>query len=335
MAQRKTKLKAEKAVKAPKVVESFAARAAKMLREEFGDESADTLADGGYSKVHSVLPTGIEVMDRWVIGIGGLPYGRIIEISGPEDVGKSSLINQLMGAAQRDGAVACLGDAERKVQPEWVDVFGVDRKEIILLPAETVEQFLSQIRTMLRKYGKTKKLVFILDSVATCMPKKALESDLNEAEIPGAMGAAWSRGLRALHKTLSASSSMLILVNQLRSKIGVMYGPTEDTPGGRAIKHYASLRIGMGHGKSVKDGDKHVAKWANVRVLKNHLGPGANHRKATILLDFEVGWNDERSTMYHAKEMGCVTADCRSIEEARKNLGWSGVVDPAEVPAST
>ena len=743
MAQRKTKApKAEKA-KAPKVVESFAARAAKMLREEFGDESADTLADGGYSKVHSVLPTGIEVLDRWVIGIGGLPYGRIIEISGPEDVGKSSLINQLMGAAQRDGAVACLGDAERKVQPEWVDVFGVDRKEIILLPAETVEQFLSQIRTMLRKYGKTKKLVFILDSVATCMPKKALESDLNEAEIPGAMGAAWSRGLRALHKPLSASSSMLILVNQLRcvhedelvvtergicaardamrdksivgrdgvltsisasaetttqmrrvllkdgrqlrcgpshpilvaskespgypvwtkveklrggdwvavprkiqipiippvelprlgegdsremqetlpafasddfctflgmwfsdgcilrkkeyaviigerspergaaieavakklgwsvarfgkygyrfgsrvcrlliaigcdtgdkskmipsvitgldqwraflrgmfdshvvgsgfymtfasaavarrvqlallgfgiygklgpsrvrtgaylyisgtdaaryydeigfseeskladvrraigvpdessrgkadvvpyaakrlneamrvdggsrlpvkmrnrikaaahkgtnvasrdfrdaskayslheeaskfrwiqirqiftskepvkmvdfdvplgsafvaggivthnSKIGVMYGPTEDTPGGRAIKHYASLRIGMGHGKSVKDGDKHVAKWANVRVLKNHLGPGANHRKATILLDFEVGWNDERSTMYHAKEMGCVTGDCRSIEEARKNLGWSGVIEPTEVPAST
>jgi recombination protein RecA len=330
---RPKKIKTEKEPKAKATEKTFAERAAEMLRAEFGEESADTLADGGYSKVHAVLPTGLEVLDRWVIGIGGLPYGRIIEISGPEDVGKSSLINALMAAAQRDGAVACLGDAERKVQPEWVDTFGVNRKEIILLPAETVEQFLSQIRMMLRKYGKTKKMVFILDSVATCMPKKALESDLNEAEIPGAMGAAWSRGLRALHKALSSSNSMLVLTNQQRSKIGVLFGPTEDTPGGRAIKHYASLRLGMFHGKSVKDGDRHVAKWANVRVLKNHLGPGANHRKAAILLDFKAGWDDGKSTLYHAREVGCADANTRSVEEARKNLGWS-VVEDAGLPGA-
>lgn len=291
------------------------------LRKELNDDgAASTLEDGGYSSVKEVLPTCLDVLDHHVIGIGGLPYGRIIEISGPEDSGKSSLVNHLMWAAQKDGAIASLGDAERKVQPNWVDIFRVKRDEVLLLPARTVEEYIDQTIVTIRKFGKRYKIAFFLDSVATCTPQKALDEDLAENAIPGAMAAAWSRGLRSLNPILSESRALLVLINQNRSKIGVMYGPNEDTTGGRAIKYYSSLRLSVNHGKSVKIGEAHVAKWANVRALKNHLGP--QHRSARILLNFENGFDDARSTLMHAKEMGCVDNKCQSVKEARKNLGW-------------
>lgn len=291
------------------------------LREEMNDQgAATTLGDGGYSSVREVLPTKLDVLDNWCLSIGGLPYGRIIELSGAEDVGKSSLVNHLMWAAQQDGAVASLGDAERKVQPNWVDVFKVDRDAVLLLPARTIEEYLQEVTITIRKFGKKHKIAFFLDSIATTQPQKAIDEDLTEAEVPGAMAAAWSRGLRALNPILSESKAILILVNQLRSKIGVLFGPKEETACGKAIKYYTSLRIGMNHGKAVKHGDRHVAKWVGIHPFKNHLGP--NHRGAKILLNFENGFDDARSTLMHAKEMGCVDAKCQSVKEARKNLGW-------------
>lgn len=291
------------------------------LRKELKDDGAAmTLGGNGYSAVEEVMPTGLDVIDHWVCGIGGLPYGRIIEISGPEDVGKSSLVNHLMAAAQRDGAVACLGDAERKVQPNWVDVFKVKRDDVLLLPARTVEEFLQELIITIRKFGKKHKLVFFLDSVATTIPQKALERDLTDAELPGVAAAAWSNGLKALNPVLSSAQAMLILINQVRSKVGVMFGPTEETACGRAIKYYCSLRLSLNRGKSVKVGDAHTGKWVGIHPSKNHLGP--QHRGTKILLNYENGFDDPRSTMAHAKEMGCVDPKCQSIKEARKNLGW-------------
>jgi recombination protein RecA len=307
-------------VAAPKETRSLTERMRDELRKQFGDDAAATLGQGGYSSVREVMPTGLDVLDHWVIGIGGLPYGRIVEISGPEDTGKSSLVNHLMRAAQKDGAVASLGDSERKVQPNWVDVFQVDKDAVLLLPARTIEEYLGEVMATIKKFGKRNKVVFFLDSVATAIPKKALDEDLADSEIPGAMAAAWSRGLRQLNPLLSESKCMLILVSQLRSKIGVMFGPTEETAGGRAIKYYSSLRLAVGHGKSLKDGDRHVGKWAGVRAFKNHLGP--NHRKAGILLNFEKGWDNDRSLLMYAKEMGIIDRKCRSVKDARKGLGW-------------
>ena len=170
------------------------------LRKELKDDGAAmTLGGTGYSAVEEVMPTGLDVLDHWVLGIGGLPYGRVTEISGPEDVGKSSLVNHLMAAAQRDGAVACLGDAERKVQPNWVDVFKVNRDDVLLLPARTVEEYLQSLIITIRKFGKRHKLVFLLDSVATTIPQKALERDLTEAELVG-----WLRTILA--NTLAAAA---------------------------------------------------------------------------------------------------------------------------------
>jgi len=300
------------------------------VRAHFKDEhAADTLGTGGYSAVKEVLPTGIEVLDRHVFGIGGLPYGRVVEISGLEDAGKSSFVNGLIAAAQRDGATASLGDSERKVQPNWVDVFQVKRDDVLLLPSNTVEEWLSSVALTLTKFGARNKLVFILDSVPSTTPKKALDEDLRDSEIPGAMASSWSRGLRRVNKLVSERLAIVILVNQLRSKIGVMYGPTEETAGGRAIKQYASLRIGLTHGGPFKSGKATVGKWVKFRANKNHLISGNN--SAHALLDFERGWDDQRSTMRFAREVGCVDKGCRSLKEARVALGWEVNPDAPDV----
>lgn len=281
--------------------------------------AADTLAGGGYSKVREVLPTGLDVIDRHVLSIGGLPYGRITEISGNEDCGKSSFVNHLLAAAQADGAIATLGDGERKVHQAWVETFKVKSGDVVLLPAHTIESYLDAILSMIHKYPN-QKFVHCLDSVATTMPKKAFEKAIEEDDIPGAMAEAWSRGLRHLVKPLSQSLSLMFLVNQLRSKIGVMYGPTENTAGGRAIPYYSTIRLAMSHREVVKAGDLHVGGWKNIRAFKNHLA--RQQLKADIFLDFGNGWNNDRSILRFAKEVGAVDKKSRSVKEARKNLDW-------------
>jgi recombination protein RecA len=328
---RKSKAK-PRAAKAPRAAKKDTRSLAEKMRDEVrkafkGDpESATTFEGDGFSAVKEVLPTRIEVLDRHLLGIGGLPYGRIVEISGVEDTGKSSLVNHMIWAAQQDGATASLGDAERKVQPNWVDVFKVNRKDVLLLPANTIEEWLKAVTLNVQKFGKRNKLAFFLDSVATATPQKAVEEDLTDKEIPGAAAAAWSRGLRRLRGALSDSLAVVVLVNQIRSKIGVMYGPTEESSGGRAIKHYASVRLTVGHGPAHKVGKSHVGKWATIRTIKNHLA-NANHRKAMALLHFEQGWDDPRSTLLFAKANGVVVRSCRSLKEARMGLGWE--TDPA------
>jgi len=301
------------------------------VREHFKDEAAaDTFGSGGYSAVREVLPTGIEVIDRHVIGIGGLPYGRIVEVSGLEDVGKSSFINGLIAAAQRDGATASLGDSERKVQPNWVDEFGVKRDDVLLLPSHTVEEWLQSVILTIRGFGRQHKLVFILDSVPSTTPKKALDEDLADAEIPGAMASSWSRGLRQLNKLLSERLALVVLVNQLRSKIGVMYGPTEETAGGRAIKQYASLRLSLSHtaGGAFKEGGAVTGKWVSFYSKKNHLAVGG---AAKALLRFGNGWDDQRTTIRFAREVGAIGPKERSLKAARVALGWETNPDAPDV----
>lgn len=312
------KAKATKAEK--KDARSLTEKMRDHLRLTMKDETAaDTFAGDGLSSVREVMPTRLDVLDHGLIGIGGLPYGRIIEISGAEDTGKSSLVNHLIWAAQQDGAVASLGDAERKVQPNWVDVFKVERKAVLLLPARTVEEYLQELAVTIKKYKRT-KIVFFLDSVATTQPQKALDEDLTDNEIPGAMAAAWSRGLRSLNPLLSESRSMLVLVNQVRSVIGNMYGPTENTAAGRALKYYLSLRLSMYHGQTLKDGKVPIGKWSKLSVGKNHLSQ--KQPAVSILLRYTSGWDNDRSTLMYAREVGAITRTDRSVKTARQCLGW-------------
>ena len=308
----------------------LAERIAAEIRKAMNDEEAAmTFGGQGLSSVREVMPTGIEVLDQHVLGIGGFPYGRIVEIFGPEDVGKSSLANQIMAAGQRDGATALLGEAERKVQPGWVDLFGVSRKDVVLQPADTIEQWCESVGVAVEKFGARHKLVAVLDSAAAPPPQKAFEEDLTDAEIPGAAGAAWSRCLRKLKYQISGKLVLIVLVNQLRSKIGVLFGPTEESPGGRAIKFHSSVRLIMGHGPHVKAGKATTGRWVSVRAVKNHLV--SERRSARVLLDFQRGWDNDRSTLLFAKETGIVDKKCRSLREARIGLGWGGEDGGADV----
>lgn len=315
---------AEPRAKKPKAEKrTVAEQMADALRKHLGrDDVAKTLEDdGGYSSVREVMPTRLLPLDHHVIGIGGLPYGRIVEIRGSEDTGKSSLVNHLIWAAQQDGAVASLGDSERKVSPNWVDVFKVKKDEVLLLPVKTIEQWLEEVKVTIRKFGSRHKLVFILDSIATSTPQKAEDEDLEDSEIPGAQAAAWSRGLRQLNKLISERLVLVVLINQLRSKIGVLYGPKEESASGRAIRHYSSLRLEMNHGSSRKVGTEHVGKWFSVRSIKNHLAPG--FKSAKVLLNFDTGFDDDRTTLLFAKEVGAVDVKCQSVKAARAALNWN------------
>jgi recombination protein RecA len=294
-----------------------------LLRTQFKDPSAaTTLANGGYSQVREVLPTRLEVVDRYVLGVGGLPYGRVVEISGGEGVGKSSFVNHLIACAQADGAVATLGDSERKVAPNWCDIHGVNRKDVVLLPARTIEEYLDEVGVMVEKFPRQKQVHF-LDSVATTDPQKAIDEALQDKEVPGAQAAAWSRGLRRYVKPINEhrGGALLVLVNQLRSKVGVLYGPTEDTACGRAIKYYCSLRIAMYHGATTKEGDRKTGKWATMVAFKNQVAIQGN--KAKIYMDFAKGFSDGETTLAHAREVGCIGEKSNNLAEARANLGWA------------
>jgi recombination protein RecA len=307
----------------PKEKMTTAQRVVEALRKAHGEDAAGTLGNGGISRVKEVLPFGLDVLDRRVLGIGGLPYGRVTEVSGPESAGKTSLVNHLIARAQRDGALATLGDSERKVSPDWCDVFGVNRADVVVLPARTIEEYLDHVGTMLSKFPRVKQAHF-LDSVATTDSRKVFEQDLEEKEIPGVNAAAWSRGLRRYVKELSEhpAGALMVLVNQVRSKIGVLYGPKENTTGGRAIPYYSTIRLAVFHGKTLKDGEENrVAKWVGVRAMKNHCAVSGNY--ASVLLRFRTGFDDDASTVEHAHEMKITDPKDRDPVEARRCLGWA------------
>ncbi len=196
---------------------------------------------------------------------------------------------------------------------------GVEKKDLVILTCLTIEQYLSELELLATKFPRT-KFAHFLDSVAAATPQKALDEDLEEKEIPGAQAAAWSRGLRRLQRVLSDKGSLLVLVNQMRSKIGVLYGPTEETACGRAIKHYATLRIAMYMGRTVKEGERPIACWRKVVAFKNHVA--TSRLKADVMLTFDRGFDNDACTLAFAREVGAIGAKSEDLVEARKNLGW-------------
>lgn len=306
-----------------------------ILRKELGKEAAANLRDGCLSEVREVLPTGIEVLDRHVLGIGGLPYGRIVEVAGKESSGKSSFGWQLLAAGQRDGALVAFGEAEQALDPAWIDQFGVDRSGVLSLNVDTLDAFTSGVDVLLEK-GKFKKAIIVLDSVTNCLPQKAIDAYEDEKEIPAIMASYWSKWLPVVTKKLQARNVLLVLMNQIRSKPNVMFGPTEDTTGGRAIKFYASIRLSMWHGEFEKRGEVKIGQWSGFKAVKHKLS--APLRETNALLSFEGGgFNNDASTFEFAVSVGAAqrakkvknkdtgkeeVRPATTVEEARANLGW-------------
>lgn len=305
-----------------------AAQIVAALRKKFGEETAQ-LASGGGSGVRAVCPTGLTVLDRWVLGIGGIPWGRIIEISGAESSGKTTLANMLMAAAQRDGALAHLFEVEHTWEPAWGAKMGIDLDELGLSQPSYLDGedgALAEMEVILDKVKGKRSALLVLDSVASTNTKAEFDQGLLGEPAMAEQARVWSFCLRKLNKLLSETQSTLVLLNQVRAKPGVMYGAKETTPGGNAIKFYASVRLKTNHGEKLDNG---LGRIVGVTALKNKVAPPFRH--ADFKLSFGEGFNDEWSILNYAKENGCVEKGCRSLDEALIALGWKEGAEVAGV----
>jgi len=301
-------------------------RLVQAMRKKFGsDDVALLMKEGGFARVRSVCPTGIDVIDRHVIGIGGLPYGRGIELKGDESSGKTTLLSKFMAAAQHDGCVVAFADAEQKYDPAWGALHGLNLAEVVQLQSETLEAFHEEAMFVVEKQ---KRVMVALDSIAAI----PTEVEMKEGKhLPAEHARLWSQFLRPFKKLVQEKQALVVFVNQIRMKIGVMFGNPETTFAGNALRHFYSLRLHVSHGKTIKDNGVHQARYMHVRADKNHMAPP--FRSAQLKLDYAKGFDEEWSTINYAKEVGCIDADAKVIEssylEAKKNLGWA---EETEVP---
>lgn len=215
-----------------------------------------------------VVPTGILPLDL-ALGAGGLPRGRIMEIYGPEASGKTTVCLSAVAEAQKGGGTAAFIDAEHALDPQWAQTLGVKLEDLLISQPDTGEQALEIAETLIRSGGID---IIVIDSVAALVPRAELEGDIGDAVV-GTQARLMSQALRRLTAVISKSRTMVIFTNQMRQKIGVMYGNPETTPGGLALKFYASVRMDSRKIESLKDGDKVIGSRHRVRVVKNKIAP--------------------------------------------------------------
>jgi len=237
------------------------------IERQFGKGAVMRMGDQPRELIPSVS-TGSLGLDI-ALGIGGLPYGRIVEIYGPESSGKTTLTLQVIAEAQRKGKTCAFVDAEHALDPIYAEKLGVDTDQLLVSQPDTGEQAL-EIADMLVRSGAVD--VIIIDSVAALTPKAEIEGEMGDSHV-GLQARLMSQALRKLTGSVKQANCLLIFINQIRMKIGVMFGSPETTTGGNALKFYASVRLDIRRIGSVKDGDEVVGNETRVKVVKNKVSP--------------------------------------------------------------
>ena len=237
------------------------------IEKQFGAGSVMKMGDKGSMAIEAI-PTGALALDI-ALGIGGLPRGRVCEIFGPESSGKSTLAMHVVAEAQRNGGKCAYVDAEHAMDPIYAANIGVDIDELLISQPDTGEQAL-EITDMLVRSGALD--VIVIDSVAALTPRAEIEGDMGDSHV-GLQARLMSQALRKITANLNRSDTVCIFINQLREKIGVMFGSPETTPGGRALKFYSSVRLDIRRIESIKDGGEAVANKVRVKVVKNKVSP--------------------------------------------------------------
>jgi len=238
------------------------------IERQFGKGAIMRLGDSSVSRDIEVVSTGSLQLDV-ALGIGGLPRGRVVEIYGPEASGKTTLTLEVIAQAQKAGGAAAFIDAEHALDPPYAAKIGVDVDELLISQPDTGEQAL-EIADMIVRSGAVD--VVVIDSVAALVPKAELEGDMGDAHM-GLQARLMSQALRKLTANINRSKTMLIFINQIRMKIGVMFGSPETTSGGNALKFYASVRLDIRRIGAIKRGDEVVGSETRVKVVKNKLAP--------------------------------------------------------------
>ena len=235
---------------------------------QFGKGSIMRLGDETPTWENNVISTGSLSLDI-ALGIGGIPKGRIVEIFGPESGGKTTLALHIIAEAQKTGGYAAFIDAEHALDPQYAKVLGVDTDELLISQPDMGEQALEITETLVRSGALD---VIVIDSVAALVPRAELEGEMGDSHM-GLQARLMSQALRKLTGTVHRSNTCVIFINQIREKIGIMFGNPETTPGGRALKFYTSIRLDIRRITTIKDGTESVGNRTRVKVVKNKVAP--------------------------------------------------------------
>ena len=270
--------------------------AIKKIEKDFGKGSVMRLGDHPRQTV-SAISTGSLLLDD-ALGIGGLPKGRVIEIFGPESSGKTTVALHAIAEVQKEGGVAAFIDAEHALDPAYAERLGVNIADLLVSQPDTGEQALEIAEALVRSGSID---IIVVDSVAALVPRAEIEGDMGDSHV-GLQARLMSQALRKLTGVISKFDTITIFINQLREKVGIIYGNPETTPGGRALKFYASVRLDVRKGEVIKDGTNIIGNKIKIKIVKNKVAPpfklveidmiyGNGFSKSGELLDLAVNYD--------------------------------------------